>query len=114
MISARTEVGNTSAGMVAPENNNIGKYSRLVTIFMDFVVLQTAATSSPIENMETIASSHNRIKIRIFPRIRYPQITAAIVNKIVDTTATTLLERILQASSLAGEHGLQYILLNIP
>lgn len=64
-MSVRTEAGNTSAGIVAPENNNIGKYSRLVTTFMDFVVLQTAATSSPMENMETIVSTHNRIKIKI-------------------------------------------------
>ena len=114
LITARTPAGNTSAGIVAPENSNIGKYKRLVATFIDFVVRHRPATKSPIENIETIVSNHTPIKAKTFPLIRYPKRTAAIVNNIVEMIAIILLERISQESNLTGEHGLQYILRRIP
>ena len=106
--------GITSTGSVVPEKISIGKYRRLVATFIDFAVRHRAATRRPIENIETIVSSHTPAKASTLPLIRCPEITAAAVRIIVEMTAIILLERISQKSSLKGEHGLQYILLRIP
>ena len=61
LITMRTPAGNTSAGIVAPEKSNIGKYKRLVATFIDFVVRHKLATKRPIESMETIVSNHTPV-----------------------------------------------------
>lgn len=50
--------GKISAGIVAPEKSNIGKYKRLVTMFIDFVVRHKLATVNPIENIDIIVKNH--------------------------------------------------------
>src|SRR5574344_1642642 len=113
-IIALTGAGNTSAGIVAPENKSIGKYKTLVTILIAFVVRHTPATNNPMENIESMVSNQTRMKTSTFPLIRYPTITAAIVSRTVEKAATIPLDIISQANILIGEHGLQYILLRIP
>ena len=107
MITARTPAGNTSAGIAAPENKSIGKYSRLVAMFMDFVVRQRLAAMRPMENMESMVRSHTAMNTNTFPAIRYPKMTAAAVRSSVETAAIMLLAMVSQASSRAGEQGLQ-------
>ena len=83
--------------------------------FMDFAVRHRLATISPMENMEAMVSSHTPMYTSTLPCIRYPNTpTAATVRMKVDSTAITPLAMVSQASSLAGEQGLQYILRRIP
>ena len=63
--------GNNSNGIVAPDKNSIGKYTRLVTAFVAFTVLHRLAISKPILNMETNVKSHAPIKKTAFPFILY-------------------------------------------
>ena len=63
-----------------------------------------------MENMEIMVSSHTAIYTKTLPVIRYPKTaTAATVRIRVEMTAITPLAMVSQASSLAGEQGLQYI-----
>lgn len=111
----RIPSGNTSAGIVAPENRSIGKYTILVATFIDFTVLQTLAIISPIENMEMRVNNHTPMKISTFPCILYPNATTAQTVKIsVEMIAITPLDIVSQASNLVGEHGEQYILRSMP
>ena len=99
-------LGNSSYGMVAPDKNNIGKYTREVTAFTDFTVLHKLAINSPMLNIDTSVNNQETAKTRTFPFISYPKnTTETSATDMADKSAVTPAHNISLPKIHTGLHG---------